>query len=185
MRTRGRRAFALFLLGSSVLFGALALGACTGPPPPQDSPVGSWRVTGYLGSKGFVPVFQESPVQLTFAPGGRLDGRACNIFGGTWSVSGDAIKVQAQWLTEMACVSDPAMEQESNFLQALHAAAHWRVNRCPRGAMCFAPDSLVLTDAAGNNVVTAFVGGSPAPGTDLRLDAPASSPGLPTAAESG
>lgn len=147
--------------------------------------MGSWRVTGYMGSKGFVPVVEGSPVQLTFAPGGRLNGRACNIFGGTWSVSGDSIKVHAEWMTEMACVSEPAMEQESNFLQALQAAAHWRVNRCPRGAMCFAPDSLVLTDAAGNNVVTAFVGGTPNPATDLRPDTPVSSPGPPTAAKSG
>jgi heat shock protein HslJ len=185
MRIRGKRAFGSFLLGSTALVGALALGACTKPPPAQDSPVGSWRVTGYLGSKGFVPVVPESPVQLTFAPGGRLSGRACNIFGGTWSVSGDSIKVRAEWMTEMACVSEPAMEQEAHFLQALQGAAHWRVNRCPRGAMCFAPDSLVLTDAAGNNVVTAFVGGTPSPGPVLPPDTPVSSAGPPTAVVSG
>jgi heat shock protein HslJ len=87
-------------------------------------------------------------VIVSMQPDGRLLGQACNHFEGTWSSSGDTIRFEAAFTTEMACATPVAQDLEQWFLPALTSATHWqKVSGGP----------LTLTRADGTTVVSALL----------------------------
>jgi heat shock protein HslJ len=99
-------------------------------PIPVEGPSGSWNVTAIMGPADRPePLLPGTSISLTFGPGSRLSGRACNSYFAEWSTPGDdSIRIGPIGATRMAC-SEPAgvMEQEAAYFQALESATRWRI----------------------------------------------------------
>jgi heat shock protein HslJ len=75
----------------------------------------SWELASING----VAPLQGTTISLTFE-GNSLGGSAgCNSYGGEYKLSGGKITIGSLMSTEMACMEEGVMEQESAYLQAL------------------------------------------------------------------
>lgn len=75
----------------------------------------SWKLTGAVD--GTVPT-------LDFAQDGTFSGSTgCNRITGTWIEEGDSVTLEAGPMTQMACTSDEANEQEKEIVAALGKVA--------------------------------------------------------------
>jgi heat shock protein HslJ len=101
----------------------------------------SWNVIGYRLPDGTITNVWKTDVAISFSADGAVAGSAgCNVYEGTWSVSGawdafesgvpdsndgqELILDSLSW-TEMACEDDAVMEQEAEFLDLLQDAGRW------------------------------------------------------------
>ncbi len=76
----------------------------------------SWKLRGAVES-GSVPT-------LDFAQDGTVAGSTgCNRFSGTWTEDGDSLKIELGPMTQMACISQEATDQEQRFVAALAEVA--------------------------------------------------------------
>ncbi len=90
---------------------------------------GTWNVTGFSTGSAVSSPIPGTPLTLEFATGDKVSGRGgCNMFSGSFSVSGtDAITIGPLARTLMAC-ADPALDtQEQQYLAALDLAKTYRV----------------------------------------------------------
>lgn len=99
----------------------------------QSSELGgsSWLVTGYNnGKQAVVSVALGSTLTADFGADGRLGGSAgCNSYTATFEAAGKNLKIGPAATTRKFC-AEPAgvMEQETQFLKALEAAATYRID---------------------------------------------------------
>lgn len=101
----------------------------------------SWNVIDYRLPDGAITNVWKTDVTISFSADGTVSGSAgCNVYEGTWSVSGawdafesgvpdsndgqELILDSLSW-TEMACEDDAVMEQEAEFLDLLQDAGRW------------------------------------------------------------
>ena len=101
----------------------------------------SWNVIDYRLPDGVITNVWKTDVTISFSADGTVSGSAgCNVYEGTWSVSGawdafesgvpdsndgqELILDSLSW-TEMACEDDAVMEQEAEFLDLLQDAGRW------------------------------------------------------------
>jgi heat shock protein HslJ len=101
----------------------------------------SWNVIDYRLPDGTITNVWKTDVTISFSADGTVSGSAgCNVYEGTWSVSGawdafesgvpdsddgqELILDSLSW-TEMACEDDAVMEQEAEILDLLQDAGRW------------------------------------------------------------
>jgi heat shock protein HslJ len=110
---------------------------------PEASIVGGW-VASAINNGNDAVVTSETTSQVTavFAEDSSLTGfDGCNEYFTTYTLDGDAIRIDPQiGTTRMACATDALGEQSQQYYQALQAAATWAVT--PDG-------TLELRDASG------------------------------------
>jgi heat shock protein HslJ len=101
----------------------------------------SWNVIDYRLPDGTITNVWKTDVTISFSADGIVSGSAgCNVYEGTWSVSGawDAFEsgvpdsndgqeliLDSLSLTELACEDDAVMEQETEILDLLQDAGRW------------------------------------------------------------
>ena len=108
---------ATFALAATILLG---LAACAGAGGTTGDPLNgtSWRLT-MLDGASLVP---GTEITATFEDG-EVSGKACNIYGGKYQVSGDRLTMTDVFMTEMACLEPQGiMEQELAFFNLLTSA---------------------------------------------------------------
>jgi heat shock protein HslJ len=127
----------LFSLG--LCAGLFILAACGSSTSPQGSagdlagPV--WGLS-VLMDKGLVP---GSSISAQFTAGGKVSGSAgCNQYAGTYTTSGNTIKISSPLASTMMACSQELMEQESAYLKALGEVKTFTVTG----------DQLALNDAS-------------------------------------
>lgn len=107
-----------------------------------------WDVTGVNnGKQALVSLLNGSAITLNFGADNRVSGNAgCNGYGGSFTSSGDTLKVGQLISTLMAC-SEPegVMAQEQQYLAALQNSATFEI----------VGDRLTIRDASGAMQVTA------------------------------
>jgi heat shock protein HslJ len=90
----------------------------------------SWEVVSYNnGKQAVTSVLAGTTLTAEFGKDGVLSGKSgCNSYNGSYTVTGDKVKIGPMASTKMAC-SDPAgvMEQEAQYLAALETAATYQV----------------------------------------------------------
>jgi heat shock protein HslJ len=116
----------------------------TEPAAPVEAPEladTSWNVINYRLPDGTITNVWKTDVTISFSADGTVSGSAgCNVYEGTWSVSGawdafesgvpdsndgqELILDSLSW-TEMACEDDAIMEQEAEILDLLQDAGRW------------------------------------------------------------
>jgi heat shock protein HslJ len=101
----------------------LVLAACTAGSsgsPGASGPIdlqGSWVLTSGTGPAGPLVLVEGSRVTISFS-GSQVSGQsACNQYGGTVAVAGNAIHFSAMSTTEMAC-AEPIMGLEAAYWEA-------------------------------------------------------------------
>jgi heat shock protein HslJ len=88
----------------------------------------AWEVIGYNnGKQAVTSVLATTTLTAEFGKDGSLSGNSgCNTYKGTYTVTGDQIKIGPLATTRMAC-SQEIMDQEAQYLAALQTAATYRV----------------------------------------------------------
>lgn len=110
----------------------------TAPADVQDI---EWTVV----SLGEEAVTGDSKVTLTLGADGRYSGRACNGYGGTYTIEPGKVAFGNAAATMMAC-AEPLMRQEHALFDAFTAAKSFELN---------GDGQLLLVDADGKTLVTA------------------------------
>lgn len=101
----------------------------SGDPTPDDGaprPTGidgtAWVMASGAGDEGVIPIVDGWPITISFDDGMLGGTAACNGYGGTFELDGDALLIEALSQTEMACDGGGAsdvMRSEALFLRAL------------------------------------------------------------------
>lgn len=100
-----------------------------------------WRLTELNGN---APLAAAEPITLSFESATQAGGNSgCNIYGGSYRVSGSSLSFSELASTMRACADPAPMEQEGSFLQALGAAASYELSN----------GALALKDRAGTVVL--------------------------------
>lgn len=118
----------IFVLCAAVAATATACAAAPtngGPPPPSVAITGkTWVAETVLGE----PAPADVSLTLLLTQDGRAAGRAgCNQYGGAVAVHGGRIMFKPLVSTRMAC-SQPVMDQEEAFLEALQASERFQID---------------------------------------------------------
>jgi heat shock protein HslJ len=136
------------LVGMALAFAAM-LSACAAPeadsPPTESSTlVGTEWVLVSLNSTAPIA---DREITLSFDRESIEGSAGCNTYGGSYTASGDSLRLSGVYATEMACVEpEGIMAQEQAYFQALNAAARYQMDG----------DRLELYDEAGTQIL-AFV----------------------------
>lgn len=102
---------------------SVAITACGGSSgaPSASALEHRWVLTSYGRASADRPAAAR-PAEMTMAAGGKLSGdTGCNSFGGTWSVSGDTLRLGEVGMTLRACTDDDVTAQEEAVSRALSA----------------------------------------------------------------
>jgi heat shock protein HslJ len=116
------------------------------PVTPASLTGGTWRVTGVNnGREAVVSVLPETQLTAVFGDDGRVSGdTGCNMYSGSYMVSGPNISFGPMITTRRACLSEAANTQEQAFLTALAATTTFEVQG----------DRLTLRDEGGATQVS-------------------------------
>lgn len=124
---------------SGIVVLLLALTACSSAR--NDLAGSQWRLTELNGN---APLASTEPISLNFESATQAGGNSgCNIYGGSYRVSGSSLSFSELASTMRACADPAPMEQEGIFLQALGAATTYEL----------ANNQLLLKDAAGTVIL--------------------------------
>ncbi|HSJ70849.1 MAG TPA: META domain-containing protein [Acidimicrobiia bacterium] len=88
---------------------------------PERIPNGDWILASG------VPIVDGYPITFSVDGDAFSGAAACNRYGGTITLSGDALVLSDIFQTEMACTDAGVMESESAFLAALGAVTSWSI----------------------------------------------------------
>jgi heat shock protein HslJ len=104
-------------------------GSGTASPSPDGSGnahglAGAWVLTDGTGPTGPIQVLADYRITLVIEGDEAGGHAACNIYGGTLTVDGDALQISALSMTEMAC-DEPAMSAEAAYLAAIGVVDSW------------------------------------------------------------
>lgn len=122
----------------------LALSACASSS--GDSLVGKhWKLASYGPVSAPIPATPGVETNLTFGADGNLSGNlGCNSMGGDYTVNNQKIVFGSVFATEMACLEEGRMSQESAAFQVLQGTTEFKIEG----------DTLTITSADGNSVLT-------------------------------
>jgi heat shock protein HslJ len=130
------------ILLAFVLLCLTLAGACGEETNEEDLLAGvTWELTSYSDETGTHPVLEDTEVTLNFNIEEKsLGGSAgCNLYGGDYTIDGSSLTVQSVFHTEMYCMTEGVMEQESDYLKALGTAETFDVDG----------DTLTITGSGG------------------------------------
>ena len=83
----------------------------------------TWRLVAYGPVENPTAALPDPPVTATFEAGGKLAGSAgCNSYFATYKLDAQSFTTSDVGRTEMACLDNTRMQQESAYLTALQAA---------------------------------------------------------------
>jgi heat shock protein HslJ len=119
-----------------------------GPAPGRPTVVGNWSVTGVSGgiTGGVIPLVPGTSISLNFDRAGKINGKACNSYFGSYVQDGANLSISGVGSTKMACTTpEGVMAQESRYLQSLGSVATAKVSG----------NELSLLDKSGKEIVTA------------------------------
>ncbi|MEP6468946.1 MAG: META domain-containing protein [Chloroflexota bacterium] len=111
--------------GSGNGSGGNGTGSASPNPSNAGTPAGSWILTKGTTLTGEIPILDDHPITLVIDAEKAGGHAACNIYGGTVTVNGDAIRLAAMSMTEMACIDERAMNAEADYMTALTAVTRW------------------------------------------------------------
>jgi heat shock protein HslJ len=94
-------------------------------PSDRGTPVGAWTLTRGTTASGDISLSPDHPITLTIDAEKVGGHAACNIYGGTVAIDGDAIQLSAMSMTEMACLDERAMNAEAVYMAALGEVVRW------------------------------------------------------------
>ena len=104
----------------------------------------SWKLASYGPVSAPIPAAPGVETMLTFGTDGKLSGNlGCNIMGGDYKVNNQNIVFGSVYGTEMACLDESGMSQESFAFQVLQGTVGFQINS----------NTLTITSANGNNVL--------------------------------
>jgi len=108
----------------------------------------TWIVTGVNnGRQAVVSTLAGTRLTIAFGADGRVSGdTGCNVFSGSYTLSGSSIAFGPIATTRRACASDEANQQEQEFLAALAASTMYEL----------VGDRLTLRDANGATQISAI-----------------------------
>ena len=145
-------------LAVATLLLAILLAACgTKEPnqPPAESaslPGTEWALTLLNGDA----LIDGTQITLRFGDGSLEGSGGCNTYGGSYTASGDSLRLSDLYWTEMACMEpEGVMDQELAYLNTLNTVALYRVN----------VDLLELYKEAGTPVLVFSPRGAEPPGS--------------------
>jgi heat shock protein HslJ len=94
----------------------------------QDLGGTSWDVIGYNnGKQAVTSVLAGTTLTADFGKDGKLSGNSgCNTYNGTYTTTGNQIKIGPLATTRMACPQE-IMDQETQYLAALQSADKYRI----------------------------------------------------------
>jgi heat shock protein HslJ len=120
-----------------------------------------WKLEGYLSAQGeFVNAQPDSEVTVKFDAGQATGNAGCNGYFGSYTLSGDQLAFGPIGSTEMYCVTEALMDQETAYLAALGSAASYQI----------ADDRLLIANADGKALLTfAIFPPAPLTGTTWKL----------------
>ncbi len=175
----GLRSFWVALCALPLLLTACAYPSGTPAAPGPDTANGDPRGSSWLleDLRGAPPV-AGTAVTATFGTDGRVAGSAgCNSYGASFTLAGDRLTISDAMSTQMACMGEGIMEQESAFLRALedvrtYRSTHERLElRDDAGAAILtfavtsqdlADTSWIITNLYAGNAVTSVLNGTEA-----------------------
>jgi heat shock protein HslJ len=100
-------------------------GSASPNPSNAGTPAGSWILTKGTTLTGEIPILDDHPITLVIDAEKAGGHAACNIYGGTVTINGDAIQLSAMSMTEMACIDERAMNAEADYMTALTTVTRW------------------------------------------------------------
>ena len=104
-----------------------------------------WALDTYLNSEGdLVDVLPDSDITAELLEGQLAGSAGCNRYFSAYQLSGNSLTFGQVGSTEMFCMAEGLMEQETDYLAALQLAASYQI----------ANDALIITDAEGNTILT-------------------------------
>lgn len=111
-----------------------------------------WVLVSYLNAAGeMVDVLVDTEPTAEFGPEGQMGGNgSCNSYFAGYTVDGESLAIDEVGATLMYCEPAELMEQEADFMAALHNAASFAING----------DQLEIRDAGGATLLS-FVASAP------------------------
>jgi putative lipoprotein len=104
-----------------------------------------WQLVQYGTPDAFMDVIGDTPVTLKFDREGTISGSGgCNSYGGTYSILDGNITFRDVFSTEMACMAEGVMEQESHYFRALSTATTVPVMSVSRLVIDYADGQLIF-----------------------------------------
>ena len=157
-----------FLAGLMILIPLIVATGCTGTSPGssgQPLTGTEWTLTDYVSGGKSLQTLDGTRITMIFGDGGQITGTAgCNHYFASYEMKGTAITIGQAGSTEMACMADGVMEQESAYLMLLSKAA----------SVTTGNDRLTFADATGTTILSYARIVPPAPeplaGTNWTLD---------------
>ena len=91
----------------------------------NELPQGKWQLDGYNFKLKIAYPIDKSTITLNINEDGKLGGRSgCNVYGGTYGVENDALKISDIFSTMMAC-DEMTMQFEQTFHKVLSDATEF------------------------------------------------------------
>jgi putative lipoprotein len=135
------------ILSSLALVITLLASACGGTAPTAGSSQPIQGTEWQLESLNGNPPIEGSTITLAFEEETAGGSGGCNSYGGSYTVGSDnSLSFSELFQTEMACLEQGIMDQESAYMQTLATAASYQATA----------DRLEILDASGTTVL-AFV----------------------------
>jgi heat shock protein HslJ len=106
---------------------------------------GMWTLTNGTGPDGPIPLVASAPITLNIDGTDWGGTAACNLYGGTVQIDGNAITSVDAAVTEMACMDDGVMESEAAYLAAYVQVDAFELND---GTLVLTGPAIELTFAA-------------------------------------
>lgn len=79
-----------------------------------------WILTSFGRASADRPASVDRPAEMTLDAAGRVTGdTGCNSFGGSWSITGDTLRLGEVAMTLRGCVGDDVIAQEEAISRAL------------------------------------------------------------------
>jgi heat shock protein HslJ len=101
-------------------------------PAPDTSPLANtaWRLESFGDPAAPTTALAEATITLSFdsAEHGVSGNSGCNSYGGTYQVDGSKLKLSQIVGTLMACSSQPLMDQETQYQQALGKVSQYAID---------------------------------------------------------
>ncbi len=114
-----RKVLTVFALFVSLLIAACSLAGGTSSPSLE----GEWT----LSTLNNQPLVAGSMITAKFENGEVSGNSGCNSYGGSFSASGEKLAISGVMMTEMACLDQPVMDQESAYLKAIEEATSFSI----------------------------------------------------------
>lgn len=126
-----RMIFGLALALVVLLAGCAAEPAATQPAGENGQELENthWQLVSFDTTDSETPVVEGSEITIQFDADGQVNGSAgCNSYGGVYRVEQGQVSIAEVVSTLMACTDTAIMDQEAQYLAALHTTGEFELN---------------------------------------------------------